>query len=251
MTSDHTPLRSLPPVAVVIATLGRPEVVTATVTYLLRTQRVKPAVLIVSCVTREDAGDAALLPGVMVVTGPPGSSAQRNTGLSALPPGIEVVVFLDDDFVPDGGWLAAAARNFADEPDVVGFTGHVLADGIKGPGLPFEEAVRIVESTPAPIPYSRIEPFSPYGCNMAFRISAVGSLKFDERLVFYGWLEDRDFGATLARRGGRLIKSSAARGVHMGIKRGRVAGDRLGYSQVVNPIYMLHKGTMTLGEVAG
>ena len=37
----------------------------------------------------------------------------------------------------------------------------------------------------------------------------------------------------------------------MGVKSGRVAGDRLGYSQVVNPIYMLRKGTMTIGQVAG
>jgi hypothetical protein len=39
--------------------------------------------------------------------------------------------------------------------------------------------------------------------------------------------------------------------VHMGVKSGRVAGDRLGYSQVVNPIYMLRKGTMTPKQVAG
>ena len=37
----------------------------------------------------------------------------------------------------------------------------------------------------------------------------------------------------------------------MGVKSGRVAGDRLGYSQVINPIYMLRKGTMTVGQVAG
>jgi GT2 family glycosyltransferase len=108
-----------------------------------------------------------------------------------------------------------------------------------------------VETTDRSADWSRIEPFSPYGCNMAFRLSAIGDLRFDERLVLYGWLEDRDFGAALAKRGGRLIKCASARGVHMGVKSGRVAGDRLGYSQVVNPIYMLRKGTMTAGQVAG
>jgi hypothetical protein len=68
--------------------------------------------------------------------------------------------------------------------------------------------------------------------------------------VLYGWLEDRDFGGALAKRGGSLIKSAHACGVHMGVKSGRVAGDRLGYSQVVNPIYLLRKGTMSLGQVA-
>jgi hypothetical protein len=33
------------------------------------------------------------------------------------------------------------------------------------------------------------------------------------------------------------------------VKGGRVAGDRLGYSQIVNPLYMLRKGTMTVGQV--
>jgi GT2 family glycosyltransferase len=243
--------RPLPAVAVVVATLGRPDIVTATLKHLLETQSLKPAAVIVSCASVEDTGEAAELPAVTVVTGPRGLAAQRNAALAALPAGIDVVVFFDDDFVSDADWLAAAARTFRDEPDVVAFTGHVLADGIKGPGLSFEEAVRIVESANSPTSYSRIEPFSPYGCNMAFRLSAIGDLRFDERLVFYGWLEDRDFGGTLAKRGGRLIKCASARGVHMGVKRGRVAGDRLGYSQVVNPIYLFRKGTMTLGQVAG
>ena len=241
----------VPRVAVVIATLGRPDVVTATLRYLIKTQSLRPAAVVVSCVVREDAGDAAELPGIIIATGPPGLAAQRNSALAALPAGIDVVVFFDDDFVADADWLAAAARTFRDEPQVVAFTGHVLADGIKGPGLSFNDAVRIVEAADRSTPWSRIEPFSPYGCNMAFRLSAISDLRFDERLVFYGWLEDRDFGGALAKRGGRLIKCASACGVHMGVKSGRVAGDRLGYSQVVNPIYMLRKGTMTVGQVAG
>jgi glycosyltransferase involved in cell wall biosynthesis/GT2 family glycosyltransferase len=243
--------RPLPNIAVVVATLGRPDIVTATLKYLLETQTLKPAAVIVSCVVPEDAGDAANLPAVTVVTGRPGLAAQRNAALAALPAGIDVVVFFDDDFVADADWLAAAARTFRDEPQVVAFTGRVLADGIKGPGLSFNEAVRIVGTVDRSAPWSRIEPFSPYGCNMAFLLSAIGELRFDERLVLYGWLEDRDFAASLAQRGGRLIKCASACGVHMGVKSGRVAGDRLGYSQVVNPIYMLRKGTMTRGQVAG
>jgi GT2 family glycosyltransferase len=206
--------------------------------------------VIVSCVVLEDAGDAADLPNVTVVTGPAGLAAQRNTALAALPSGIDVVVFFDDDFVADAGWLAAAARAFRDEPDVVALTGCVLADGIKGPGLSFDEAVKIIQSMDRSAHASRTEPYSPYGCNMAFPLAAIGGLRFDERLVLYGWLEDRDFGAALAKRGGRLIKCASARGVHMGVKSGRVPGERLGYSQVINPIYLLRKGTMSVGQVA-
>ncbi len=241
--------RPLPEIAVVIATRGRGEIVTATLTHLLKTQTIKPAAVIVSCVAPEDAGDAADLPGVTVVLGAPGLPAQRNAGLAALSSAVDLVAFFDDDFVADAGWLEAAARTFRDEPDVVGFTGHVVFDGIHGPGLSFDDAIGLLATDKERVYPSRIEPFSPYGCNMAFRLSAIGGLKFDERLVLYGWQEDRDFGAALAQRGGRLVKCASARGVHMGVKGGRVAGDRLGYSQIVNPVYMLRKGTMTTRQV--
>lgn len=238
-------------VAVIIATRGRPAVVGDTVRHLLAHQVLKPAVVIISCADAADAGDLVRHPEVRVVTGPPGLPAQRNTGLDALPAGIETVVFFDDDFVADPDWLIAAARIFRDESSLVGLTGHVLADGIKGAGIPFETAAEIVAN--APIDGNSVwnEPFSPYGCNMAFRAQAIGGLRFDERLVLYGWLEDRDFAAGLAKGGGRLARSTDMRGVHMGVKSGRVAGERLGYSQIVNPVYMLGKKTMTAAQVGG
>ncbi|WP_439575014.1 glycosyltransferase [Phreatobacter sp.] len=244
------PLPQQTRVAVIVASLGRPEVVTAMVRHLLATQTLTPETVIVSTPTVADAGELVDEARVQVVTGPAGLPRQRNAALAALGADIDVVAFFDDDFVPDRNWLAVAARTFRDEAEIVGFTGRVLADGIKGPGIPFDEAVRIVADEPDRADWTCVEPYSPYGCNMAFRASSIRGLKFDERLVLYGWLEDRDFGASLARRGGRLVKCEGARGVHMGVKGGRVMGDRLGYSQVVNPIYMLRKGTMTLSQVA-
>jgi glycosyltransferase involved in cell wall biosynthesis/GT2 family glycosyltransferase len=251
ITSRQRKEHSLPKIAVVIATLGRPHVVTATLKHLLATQTLRPDAIIVSCVSPEDAGEAADLPAVKIVTGKSGLPTQRNAALAALPPETDLVVFFDDDFVADADWLSVAAKTFQDQPDVVGFTGHVLADDIKGPGLSFDSAIRLLETSDRSTSWSQVEPYSPYGCNMAFRLSAVRGLKFDERLVLYGWLEDRDFATALAKRGGKLVKCAEACGVHMGVKGGRVSGDRLGYSQIVNPIYMLRKGTMTYGQVAG
>ncbi len=237
-----------PRIAAVFATRGRPAIVEATVRHFLATQSLAPDSVVISCVDPADAGNLAALLGVTIVKGPPGLAAQRNTAIASLRPGTEIVAFFDDDFVADPNWLAAAARVFRDESQVVGFTGHVVADGIKGPGISFDEAVRLVSAASEP-KGEWTEPYSPYGCNMAFRVAAIGDVRFDERLVLYGWLEDRDFAAALARRGGRLIKWSHAYGVHMGVKSGRVSGERLGYSQVVNPIYMLGKGTMSLIKV--
>lgn len=237
-------------IAVACATRGRPDVVSQTIRHLLATQTLRPQTVIVSCADIADAGDLVGYPGVKVVTGPAGLAAQRNTALSHLGSEADVIAFFDDDFVADENWLAAAMRVFSDESNVVGFTGDVIADGIKGPGISFEVARLMVNAVP-PRPAGWTEPYSPYGCNMAFRISAIGDTVFDERLVLYGWLEDRDFAAAITRRGGRLVKSSEAFGVHMGVKGGRVSGERLGYSQVVNPLYMLQKKTMTLKQVAG
>lgn len=238
-------------VAVAIATRGRPAVVSQTVRHLLDTQTLAPERVILSCVDRSDAGDLADDDRVEVITGKAGLPAQRNNVLDQLPSGIDVLVFLDDDFVADPNWLATAARTFADESSIVGFTGRVVADGIKGPGISFFEAVRLVEEAPPFNGPGWERQFSPYGCNMAYRVSAIGDNRFDERLVLYGWLEDRDFGASLAKKGGDLVKCAEAYGVHMGVKVGRVSGQRLGYSQVINPIYLRRKGTMTTKQAIG
>lgn len=231
-----------PRIAAVFATLGRPEVVSKTVRHFLSTQRLAPSTVLVSCVTPEDAGDLVHLEGLTIVLGPVGSASQRNTALNELDPKTDIVAFFDDDFIAHPNWLAEAAQVFQDESSVVGITGHVIADGIKGPGIAFEDAARTV----AAVAEAKrcIETFSPYGCNMAFRMKAIGSLRFDERLILYGWLEDRDFGAALAKKGGRLVKWSGCQGVHMGVKSGRTSGVRLGYSQVANPLHLLKKGTM-------
>ena len=245
---SHRPVDpAMPRVSVIFATRGRPEVVAQSVRHLLTTQSLKPDAVIVSCVDASDAGDLADHPAVKIVTGPAGLAAQRNTALKHVAPSTEIVAFFDDDFIAGKNWLATAIQTFRDESQVIGFTGQVLADGIKGPGIEFSEAVDLVEAGQADATWS--EPFSPYGCNMAFRFPAIGDVRFDERLVLYGWLEDRDFAAELAKRGGRLVKSGLAFGVHMGVKTGRVSGERLGYSQVINPLYMMTKGTMSLPKV--
>ena len=240
------PAPPAPHIAAVFATLGRPEVVSKTVRHFLSNQRLRPSSVIVSCATPEDAGDLVHLEGLKIVLGPVGLANQRNAALNQLDPTTDIVAFFDDDFIAHPDWLSEAAQVFQDESSVVGITGHVIADGIKGPGIAFEEAAHIVEAAAEAEAGARrwLEPFSPYGCNMAFRMRAVGPLRFDDRLVLYGWLEDRDFGAALAKTGGRLVRWSGCQGVHMGVKSGRTSGERLGYSQVANPLYMLKKGTM-------
>jgi Glycosyl transferase family 2 len=231
-------------VCVGVATRGRPREVQKLVERL-REQTAPPQAIIIACVSESDIGALAESEDLKILPGPAGSSRQRNRVLANLPGDCEFVVFFDDDFWPRRDWLTSVVAAFRAEPTLACVTGNVVADGILGPGLTYAEAERAVDGDPSFAPPWRIEGYSPYGCNMAFRCSAIEGLRFDERLVLYGWLEDLDFGALVARDRGRLTKLGAAVGAHLGVKVGRMAGRRVGYSQVMNPFYMNRKGTLS------
>lgn len=229
--------------AVVVVSRGRPDLLGRTVDHLRR-QTLAPGQIIVSCGAEADAGSVAARPGIEVVYGPPGLTCQRNRGLRAVRAETDIVVFFDDDFVPHEGWLAAALEAFAARPDVGSVTGDLLADGGKGPGLTFDGALALLEGVATPTAHWTREGRKPYGCNMAFRADLVKAVGFDERLTHYGWLEDADIGGALQNMGWRSIQIGAAVGVHMGVKTGRTPGHLLGYSQVMNPLYLYRKGTL-------
>ena len=244
-------LRPLAPrVCVIFATRGRPALLAEAVAEVER-QSLRPQNIVVSCPSREDAGSVADRPNVTLVTGCHGLAAQRNAALALVPSDTELVVFFDDDFLPRRNWIAAVAELFRRHADIGAVTGTLVADGIKGPGLSVAAARRLLAGASEPVANAPLrDSYTPYGCNMAFRASAIVGRRFDERLVLYGWLEDRDFGAALEQRGYRVVKTAVALGVHLGAKVGRVSGRRLGYSQVINPLYLFGKGTMPLRAVA-
>jgi GT2 family glycosyltransferase len=231
-------------VAVVIASVGRP----AEVGHLLERlalQTLPPSDVIVSVGGEADL--PAVVPGgVVVIQGPKGLPVQRNRGLDALRDAdCDVVVFYDDDFVPAFDSLERFGRVFADNPEVVGVTGRVLADGIGTAGVGKEDAVRLVdEARPDEADMARLDDTDGlYGCNMAYRYPAIGETRFDERLPLYAWQEDTDFSRRLLDRG-RLVECDAILGVHRGVKGGRNSGVKFGWSQIVNPLYLVRKGSM-------
>jgi GT2 family glycosyltransferase len=238
---------ALPKVCVAIATRGRPDLLAKIVSRLER-QTLPPAAILISCTGDSDVSGLQPDARRVILKGRAGLPAQRNLALDHIPPDADIVAFFDDDFVPDDGWLEAAAAVFTHDPTVACVTGDVVADGINGPGIPLDQAQGLIDAHRDVAGDWHIDGFSPYGCNMAFRRSAIRSLRFDERLVLYGWQEDRDFGATVAKHGGRLVKIGAAFGVHLGAKAGRTSGRRLGYSQLINPLYLVRKGTMSPGN---
>ncbi|MBY5446947.1 glycosyltransferase [Rhizobium leguminosarum] len=233
--------------AVGIASAGRPSILRETVDYLTTLQD-QAERLIVCVPVIDDAAGLADRRDVEVIVGSRGLTSQRNRIIQAAAADTDVLIFLDDDFIPAATFLSRMAAVFAANPDVAIATGEVLADGILDGGLSVSNALQVLE-TAAEGAVQVTDVYNAYGCNMAVRLSPIleHALAFDEQLPLYGWLEDVDFSRSIARYG-RSVRVEGARGVHLGVRSGRQPGRRLGYSQVANPVYLTRKGTMSKGR---
>ena len=233
--------------AVLVASRGRPEVLAQLLSSLARQTR-RPDQVVLSVTSSADLPRGTFL-AFDCVMGAAGSCEQRNRGLDAIRPDVDVIAFFDDDYVPRRDAIEGLAGFFADHPGVAAANGRLVADGVNGPGLSFDEAERLLAASYAPVDLvpqlRRAEGL--YGCHMAFRACAIGEVRFDENLPLNGWQEDIDFSARVGAQGGDLVVCDAFVGVHRGVKGARVSGVRFGYSQVVNPAYLARKGTMRRG----
>lgn len=240
-------------ISIVIATAGRRDLIAPLVARLAG-QSEPPVRIVVVIPGAEHApteAELALVAGnvpVAVALSAKGLTRQRNVGIERVIRDSDVIAFFDDDYVPSRFALADLRLAFEALPHANGVSGRLLADGIGGPGLTLAQAQALVEahdSAAAPTAPRRARPLEGlYGCNMAFRTSAIGAVRFDERLPLYAWQEDVDFSA---RVGGAMLAVDSFIGVHCGVKSGReTAGVRLGYSQIANPVYLARKGSMSV-----
>jgi glycosyltransferase involved in cell wall biosynthesis len=240
--------------AVIIPTKGRPQEL-SNLLDTLALQTVLSDITIVSACEHSDISQSNVRgKNIEVLFGSPGLPGQRNRALSLVRGKFDIVIFFDDDFIPSRFWIERIQMLMAAQLDIVCVTGSVLIDGVTIGGLEWSVGQSIVnqaDSSKSMLNLNdvkmRDDPL-PYGCNMAFRAKSIEHLTFDERLVLYGWLEDRDF-AFRAGTEGRMIWTDAVWGVHLGTKRGRTPGLRFGYSQMVNPWYLMKKGSMTPFDV--
>lgn len=240
-------------VAVVLCSVGRPEALAVLVERLQR-QTLVPTRIVIVVTKPEDAPQAGSKNAPFeTIISPKGLPVQRNRGLDAVLGDCDIVAFFDDDYVPSCLALEGMTAAFKALSNVNGMTGVLLADGIRGEGISLDEAMTQVDNWDEKRKALRNEEWRPtvvrsrlaglYGCNMAYRTSAIGDQRFDERLPLYAWQEDIDFAARIP---GERIKTDAFVGVHCGLKSGReTAGERLGYSQIANPLYLWRKGTMS------
>lgn len=231
-------------IVVAIPTLGRSEQLALLLAHLERQTRPPDEVV----VSAPDATHVEIPPigrfRVVPVFGRRGLTAQRNTALEHAGGRFDLITFLDDDFVPADDYLERVEAGFAEHPDFAVIMGHAVIDGARNAGVDWQEATAaLAEAKAAPAAPEIADHVGAYGCNMSIRTACIGDLRFDERLVLYGWQEDIDFTSQLRARG-RVVGISSIVGVHLGLKAGRVSGVRFGYSQVVNPVYLIRKGTV-------
>jgi len=231
---------------VAIASLGRASTLCKTVDRLADQTRPPDEVVLAVTGAADVVGIDAIRVETHIVISAKGSCVQRNMALKAIGGRADVVIFFDDDFVPALDYLEVVERMMSADPGIVGLTGSLVADGIHGLSIQFEDAVRRLDvdrERPADTVRKRE---ALYGCNMAIAMSAAADLTFDERLPLYAWQEDIDFTYRLGQWG-KLLSSPELTGVHLGVKGARQPGKRLGYSQVANIVYLSRKGTMQPG----
>lgn len=125
--------------AVGIATAGRPDILKQTLRELIKQQR--PPDIIVICASRNaDLGEIPLeFPEIVTLFAGRGLAQKRNAILRHLPK-LDVLIFLDDDFVVDPSYVAATEAAFASDDAIAMSTGEVIADGVCGRGLDVPQA---------------------------------------------------------------------------------------------------------------
>jgi GT2 family glycosyltransferase len=222
-------------VSVIIPTKNRLRLLTATVGALLEQTVAVDQLVVVDQSDTED-GRAVIgerLRGMPAARRPQldyvwdrginGAAAARNVGLD-LAWG-DIVVFLDDDVLPEPEVLERLMAHYDRAPHVAGIAPIItnydtpsalnrLFDACFSPGPFYDERQRVYWFWRR-LPDRALVPVRMFtGAMMSFRRAAVGSLRFDRRYCGPSVGEDVDFCWTLGARGERLAIATDARIVH-------------------------------------
>jgi len=229
---------------VAVVTVGRAPLLCRVLPCLDLQMRASDGVVVVGASEADVAGVAEAYPAAEIVQSAKGLCRQRNAALELLKDRADVVLFIDDDFIPAPDYLQQVERLFLADSSLIGLTGVLIADGAHTGQIDFDRGLAQVQlSDRRPAAASEATAWL-YGCNMAIRFAAARHLRFDEALPLYGWQEDVDYSSRLGRLG-RMLRTADLTGVHLGTRSGRTSGRRLGYSQVANIVYLRRKQTIS------
>jgi len=134
-------------IAVVIATAGRPAIVSHALVHVMGQTRAPDRLLVVGSEEQDFPAERPSGLTIEWVVGPRGLTFQRNLGLAMVEADADLIVFFDDDFLPQPDWLQQAETALLANPDVLAFTGHAL------PQIARSLAANVIKP-PKPEPYS-------------------------------------------------------------------------------------------------
>jgi glycosyltransferase involved in cell wall biosynthesis len=211
-------------VSVVLCSYGRPAVLEETVQSILQQTHMPEEILIVTPSLEHVEQRTLGRDRVRLIRSRRGLTIQRNAALDNLGDA-DLVAFIDDDMELCRTYLANMVRLFTEGPEVIVASGRMLADGGRGEQVSRERARALCAEadmrcedctaiTTRPLDYA-------YGCNLI--------------------VEDSDFSYHCTRGRMAPVTNLSAQCVHLGWRGGRISGQRMGYSQIINPIYLWKK----------
>lgn len=188
------------------------------------------------------------------LSAPPGLTSQRNCALGMLRSDTEIVHFLDDDAVPEAGYLREMNAALMRTQSAVGAAGRITDLPAHSPwllerlflvnsrrqGALLRSGVNVLVFDGAedrPVDWLT-------GCCMSYRVRLISGLRFDERRLGGGLGEDVDFSSRAGVRGA-LIWASRARTAHLYSPMGRDHVGRVARADV------LHRWRLAADGVGG
>lgn len=234
-------IRSL---GIVIATVGRREIVEQTIASLALRKTVPSEVIVVGA-TQNDLpalGNSVPFQVRTLLAPVKGSAIQRNLGIRHLSSSIEFVTFLDDDMEVHNDYCAEVENVFRSAQSVAGFSGCIMANG----NIDRAAARQLLNGHQIPVDmpvfgFYRNHWPGFYGCAMNVRRRWLDVEQFDERLPLYAIGEDCEMGFRLSRHGS-VGGSARCPVVHLATRTGRISEVGVGYAQIVNYLYFAKKG---------
>lgn len=222
--------------SVVIASRGRAEVLNETIDSLDAQTRRADEIIVVVTSEQDYNKKIKEISGVTAFLSSPGGSVQRNFGIERTSKDSDLVVFLDDDVELAADYLLRVENFFFCMPSVIAISGVPLLDIPEDGHMSRTDAKKRL-SEPKNFKANVSFRDDLYGCNMAVRRSFLNFERFDENLVGYSYLEDVDLGRRLNRRG-LICNYGGDSLIHLGVPGGRISQRRLGYAQIMNPLYL-------------
>ena len=198
-----------PLISVIIVTFNRVALLKGCLASLRRQTHSNFEIIVVNGASVDGTKDyLAAQTGIQIInlSEDPGLSAARNEGIKAAKG--DILVFVDDDCVMEGRWLAKLLAPYED-PGVAGVGGKVI-------GLPDHKVFfdhrgvnrfGVVQTLHAKASAG----FLPYlvGCNMSFRRSALDAVRFFDEAFFLCY-DETDLCIRIQHAGHRLVFSSEA-----------------------------------------